>query len=57
MIIQKYKPGKDIHSFDNKNRYDQFCSCGEIIIKGYYKYGRYIGYQESYANSGVKYTI
>lgn len=58
MIKLTYKPGIDISSFDIINNYDQFCSDSEIIIKGYYKYGKYINYQENYTdNQGIKYII
>jgi hypothetical protein len=61
MKIQKYKPGKQIFSSNNKNKYNQFYDWnGKLSYKGYYKNGKRIGYQEVYRelmNKGIKYKI
>jgi hypothetical protein len=60
MKIQKYKPGKYISSYKNKNNYYQWYWSDELRVKGYFKNGNFIGYQENYNtwdNKGIKYVI
>ena len=66
MIKVRYKPGKLVFTSSNKNQYYQYSIAGELWHnsiagelwhKGYWKNDKYIGYQESYAHSGVKYIL
>ena len=57
----KYKPGKEILSYSNKNNYCQYYDWyGMLWYKGYRKNNKHIGYEEYYLgrmNKAIKYII